>query len=153
MSWKGCLEEFSAIKITPDKQKATSLIETADARIKFIKKQKIDEKNCSFVLEAYYSSVVEYLHAILLAKGYKVKNHICLGYYIQEILKRDDLYRIFDINRKRRNAIVYYGQLIKLKTGKKAVEDVKKLIMNLKIYLTRGEKNAYKSASADTGAD
>ena len=48
--------------------------------------------NCNFIFEAYYSSVTEILHAILIKEGFKVKNHFCLGYYLRDVLGREDLF-------------------------------------------------------------
>jgi hypothetical protein len=52
------------------------------------------------------------LHALVITKGFKVENHICLGYYLRDVMKREDLYRIFDSCRKDRNSLVYYGNLL-----------------------------------------
>ncbi len=131
MSWKECNEEFSVITIKPDKEKAKSILETANARIKYANKDKIDKTNCSFIFESYYSALIEYLHSILIRTGFKAKNHICLGYYLRDVLKRDELYRIFDYSRKRRNNLMYYGKMLKFETAKKSIENVKILIKEL----------------------
>lgn len=78
-SWNDCLESNSSIKITPDKGKAKSLIETARERIEYSNRD-INEKNANYIFEGYYSSILEILHALVLMDGYKVNNHICLGY-------------------------------------------------------------------------
>lgn len=77
-SWKECLETCSSLRITPDKPKAKSLIETAKGRVQFLTEIEIKENNANYIYENYYSSVLEILHALLLLKGYKVGNHICL---------------------------------------------------------------------------
>lgn len=132
MTWKECLEEFNAINVKTDNSKMKSLIITAHARIAFFENQKINEQSCNFILEDYYSSVIEILHAILIKEGFKVKNHICLGFYLKDILKREELYRLFDTNRKRRNRLVYYGELVNFETAKKSITELKKLIFELK---------------------
>jgi len=65
-SWNDCTEENSAIKISPDKARAKSLIETADERIKVI--PRVNEKNCNFAFEDYYTSIMELLQALVIYK-------------------------------------------------------------------------------------
>src|SRR3989344_5608159 len=130
-SWGECLNYSSAIKITPDKEKAASLVETAQDRIKFSLK-KLSEKNANYVFEGYYSSILEMLHAIVVLEGYKVNNHICLGYYLRDVLKNDELFRFFDDCRFKRNSLVYYGKRMDFETAKDAIEKAKKLMNKLK---------------------
>ena len=133
-SWGECLNCSSAIKITPDKEKAASLIETAEERIKFSLRE-LNEKNANYVFEDYYSSILEMLHALILLKGYKVSNHICLGYYLRDVLKNDELFRLFDDCRYKRNSLVYYGKRMDFDTAKDAIEKAKKLIKELNIII------------------
>jgi len=135
MRWKDCLEDFNAIRVKKDEQRVKSLLITSDARIKYIQKQEINKLSCNFILENYYSSAVEILHAILIKAGFKVNNHICLGSYLKDILKKERLYRIFETNRKRRNGITYYGALVRFKTCKKSINELRKLISELKKFI------------------
>lgn len=139
-SWNDCLYLNSSIKITPDKEKAESLIETAKERIEYSNKD-IKEKNANYIFEDYYSSILEILHAIILSNGYKVNNHICLGYYIKDVMKRDDLFRIFDDCRFKRNSLVYYGKRMDFDTAKDVIEKAKRLFKELnKIILDKNKK-------------
>jgi len=65
-NWNDCLMSRSAKTITPDIKRAESLIETAKERIKLVKE--VDEKNCNFIFEDYYTSLVELLQAITFKK-------------------------------------------------------------------------------------
>ena len=130
-SWGECLDYSSAIKITPDKEKAASLAETAQDRIKFSLKR-LNEKNANYVFEGYYSSILEIIHAIVILDGYKVNNHICLGFYLRDALKNDELFRLFDDCRYKRNSLVYYGKRMNFETAKDTIEKAKKLIKELK---------------------
>ena len=130
-SWDECLNYSSAVKITPDKEKAASLIETAQDRIKFSIK-KLSEKNANYAFEGYYSSILEIIHAIVILDGYKVNNHICLGYYLRDVLKNDELFRLFDDCRFKRNSLVYYGNKMDFETAKDSIEKAKRLIKELK---------------------
>lgn len=60
-NWDDCIINESAKNITFDINRAESLIETANQRISLIKG--INEKNCNFVFEDYYTSIVELLQA------------------------------------------------------------------------------------------
>ena len=94
--FEDCLQSHASLKITPDSQKSKSLIETADERIKYISKD-IHDGNANFIFEDYYSSILEYLHSLALNDGYKISNHVCLGFYLKDFLKRSDLFILFEL--------------------------------------------------------
>jgi len=128
--WNECLESNSSIKITPDIQRAKSLLETSFERIKFINKD-LNENTANFMFEDYYTSILEMLEAIVLLNGYKVFNHVCLGFYLRDVLNRKELYMIFDDLRFKRNSLVYYGKRMGFEFANKAINDSKKLISDL----------------------
>jgi uncharacterized protein (UPF0332 family) len=130
-TWNECVINNTSLKITPDKAKAKSLVETAMQRIKFTEKKTPDSEELKFVYEDYYSSMIEIIHAILSIKGYKVMNHLCLGYYLRDILKKEKLYKEFDNARIKRNNIVYYGKNTSEIILKEDIENIKKLIKEL----------------------
>lgn len=133
-SWAECLYSNSAVKITQDKGKAKSLIETAEDRIKFSNKV-LNESTANYIFEDYYSSIVEIIHAFVLLRGYKVNNHICLGFFIRDVLNREDLFRIFDDCRFKRNSLTYYGKRMNFETAKDAIEKARKLVSEFKEIL------------------
>jgi len=128
-NWADCLTNKSAKTITPDIKRAESLIETAKERISLIKK--VNEKNCNFVFEDYYTSLLELLQAGTFKKGFNILNHLCLGYYLRDVLNRDDLYLLFDDLRYKRNSLTYYGSRMDFETAKQAIEKCKKIIKEL----------------------
>ena len=127
-SWNDCLINTSAKTTTPDIKRAESLRETANERINLIKE--VNEKNCNFIFEDYYTSLLELLQAVTFKKGFNILNHLCLGYYLRDILKRGDLYVIFDDLRYKRNALTYYGSRMDYETAKQAIEKCKKWSRN-----------------------
>jgi len=129
VSWGDCLINKKAITITPNIKRAESLIETANERISLVKE--INERNCNFVFEDYYTSLLEILQAIVLKKGFNILNHICLGYYLRDVMKREDLYLLFDSMRYKRNSLTYYGYRMDSETAKQAIEKCKKIIKEL----------------------
>jgi len=80
------------------------------------------------VFEDYYTSLLELLQAITFKRGFNVLNHVCLGYYLKDVLKRKDLYIIFDDLRYKRNSLTYYGSRMDYETAKQAIERCKKII-------------------------
>src|SRR3989344_3534583 len=94
-SWNDCIYSNSALKITPDKEKAKSLIETAEDRIKYSIRD-LNEKTANYIFEDYYSSVLELAQALVLLYGYKINNHVCLGFFLRDVLEKENLFRLFD---------------------------------------------------------
>ncbi len=72
---------------------------------------------------------------ITIIQGYKIDNHICLRYYIREILKREDLFRLFDDVRQKRNGIAYYGKRMNCENAKESIRKTKTLITELEKYI------------------
>ena len=128
-SWRDCIESGSASKVLPDKERAISLIETAGERIKLV--EDVNERNCNFVFEDYYTSLLELLQAMTFKNGYNILNHICLGLYLRDVLKREDLYLLFDDVRFKRNSLTYYGNRMDYGTAKQAIEKCKRIIKGL----------------------
>ena len=128
-NWNDCLLNRSAKTITPDIKRAESLIETAEERINLVKE--VNKKNCNFIFEDYYTSLIELLQAITFKKGFNILNHVCLGYYLRDVLKREDLYILFDDLRYKRNSLTYYGNRMDYETAKQAIEKCKKIIKEL----------------------
>lgn len=75
------------------------------------------------------------LHALIISKGYKVNNHICIGFYVRDVMKKEDLFRVFDDLRYKRNSLTYCGKRMDFDTGKKAIKDAKELINKIKEIL------------------
>ncbi|MDO8643048.1 MAG: hypothetical protein Q7R76_05735 [Candidatus Woesearchaeota archaeon] len=130
-TWEECIESNASLQGTPDRPKVTSLIDTAAGRVQFLTETGIKESNANYVFENYYSSVLELMHALVLLYGYKVGNHICLGYYLRDILQRHDLFRLFDGCRSKRNSLIYHGRKMDYETAKYAIEKAKQLIVEL----------------------
>lgn len=77
-------------------------------------------------------SLLEIIHAVVLRKGWKVENHVCLGFYLRDIVKRVELFRVFDDARYKRNGLIYYGKKIDFDIAKETIIKVKNIIKELK---------------------
>lgn len=134
-TWEECLESSASLKVTPNKAKVKSLIDTATGRMQFLAETNIKESNANYIFESYYSSVLELMHALVLLYGYKVGNHICLGYYLRDILQKQELFRLFDDCRFKRNSLVYYGKKMDFESAKCGIEKCRNLIADLNKFL------------------
>ena len=130
-SWDECIDEHSSITVSPDKAKARSLIDIARGRIDFISKNKATSETANYIFEAHYTSVLEILKAIVALGASKVSNHICLGFYLRDVLDRNELYRLFDDCRSKRNGFVYYGRTMNYETAKQVIEKCNLLFKEL----------------------
>jgi uncharacterized protein (UPF0332 family) len=133
-SFGDCLSLKKAIRITPDIEKAKSLREVAVERIKASSRE-LTEQNANFVFEDYYSSILELVHCLTLIDGYNISNHICLGYYLRDVLKRDELFRAYDDLRYKRNSLTYYGKKMDFETAKSAITRSKTLFRELQALI------------------
>ena len=139
-SWNDCIYSNSAVKITPDKEKAKSLIETAEDRIKFLIRS-LNEKTANYIFEDYYSSILELAQALVILDGYKINNHVCLGFFLRDVLEKENLFRLFDDCRYKRNSLVYYGKRMDFETAKDAIEKAKRLMNKLNSIIYEKLKN------------
>ena len=134
-------DSTSSLKISHDPAKARSLVDTAKGRIEFLKSTSLAENNANYIFEGYYSSALEMLHALVLQEGYKVSNHLCLGYYLRDVLEKDHLFMVFDDCRYKRNSLVYYGRKMDFETAKIAIEKCLRLIKEIDLLLKEGKKS------------
>ena len=107
------------------------MVKTAKHRIAFLERFRLNEGNANFVFEGYYTSTAEILHAILLSIGFEVRNHICLCFYLRDVLGQDALLRAFDDCRYKRNGLVYYGEEMDFAVAEQAVGAIRRLAGSL----------------------
>lgn len=99
-------------RITPDKERAKSLLEQSKDRIeimKFIPRDRVYK-----IVEDYYEIIKELLTAIMYLDGYKTLSHVKLIEYFAENytdLSQAEI-KIIDSMRKSRHGIVYYAEKV-----------------------------------------
>jgi hypothetical protein len=140
-SWNDCLEKNMSLNARKDMLKSKSLIETALHRIAYVNKD-LNENTANYIFEDYYTSIVELLEAMAIVQGYKVLNHVCLGFFLRDVMKKDSLFRIFDELRYKRNSLVYYGKRMQFEEAKMAIEKSKRAAEELRKLTGDSEKNA-----------
>jgi len=139
-NWEDCLIHKTARKINKDIPRSRFLKRTATERTNFLQNLEITEEGINFIFEGYYTSIIELIQAITLLDGYNIINHICLGYYLRDILKEENLFRIFNGLRYKRNSIIYYGKLMKFEIADLSTKQAKTLIKKLK-YIILSKQN------------
>jgi len=60
-----------------------------------------------------------------------------VGFYLRDVLKRKDLFLIFNDLRYKRNSLTYYGRKMDFETAKKTIEECKFLMKEIE----KGIKN------------
>ena len=133
MSWRECEKKFIR-KVSVDKSKIKSLIETAGAREKFVDSVKVDDSNASFVFENYYEIIKELLIALMLSKGLRSKNHQCLFTFFNKEFGYDAEVTLIKQMNFLRNRLEYYGELVEFsyyKENYKSFKDIIKLLFRL----------------------
>ncbi len=128
--------EDNLIKITPDKEKAKSILKMVDTTLDMIKNIDIS-KFSSNVTKEYYDVIRELLSVILLFDGYKTYGenaHKKLIEYIQENYKELTEYEISLLNdlRIKRNKIAYDGFFINKDYIERKIPDIQSIIQKLK---------------------
>ncbi len=133
--WEKSIEDGKVLKISPNQERAKSLITSSLKLLKIIEKLKLNKENGFFILTNYYDIVLESLHALLYKKGYQALDHLSIGYYIKDVLNNQEFFNIFDKYRKTRNKILYYGRNIDFETAKQGIKDLKRLYQFVKNLL------------------
>jgi hypothetical protein len=136
------------IRITPDKERARSLLDTVSVRLDAIKlMQKADSRKFSSkIVEEYYESVLELITAIMSIDGFKTRSdaagsHIAAIEYLHENYKEleENEIGLIDDLRKKRTGITYYGRHVKedyIQLNKSGIESIIEkltLIVNKKL--------------------
>ena len=83
MNWDICKKEYIR-EVSIDKDKISSILKMCFVRLKFAKKQEINDETASLITEDYYETIKELLTALLLKNGLKSNNHECLISYFKK---------------------------------------------------------------------
>ena len=124
------------IKITPDKEKARSILKMVDSTLSMIKSINMEEFS-SNVTKEYYDVIRELITVVLLLDGYKTYGegaHKKLIEYLNETYKNFSEYEIqlIDELRNTRNRIAYDGFFVEVDYIKRKSKDIQEIIKKLK---------------------
>ncbi|MBI5392321.1 hypothetical protein HZA96_00495 [Candidatus Woesearchaeota archaeon] len=128
--------EEGIIKITPDKEKAKSILKMVDATIEMIKVIDI-AKFSSHITKEYYDVIRELISIVLLLDGYKTYGegvHKRLIEYIKAKYHEFNEYEVLLIDDLRitRNKIAYDGFFVDKEYIERKIKDINKIIIKLK---------------------
>ena len=115
MDWKECLNNKTAKEINIDRGLISSLIKTSNNKLQSQKKLYMDEVTANSKISLTYDSLRELLEALAIKNRYKIYNHECYTSFLKEVIKNSNLGDEFDVIRKIRNDINYYGKEINMK--------------------------------------
>lgn len=137
--------EEGLIKITPNKEKAQSILKMVDTTIEMIKVIDVS-KFSSNVTKEYYDVIRELLSVILLLDGYKTYGegaHKKLIEYIQSNYKEFNEYEIslLDDLRIKRNKIAYDGFFVDKDYIERRINDIQKIIEKMKEIIKEKSHN------------
>lgn len=134
MDWELCQNEHVR-KVEADHSKINSILKMSSVRLKFIKKQEIDEETASIIAEDYYEIIKELLTALLLKNGLKSNNHECLiSFFKKNYLQYEYETGLIHELKGVRNKISYEGVFVEkgyLIKNKLEFEHIIKLIIGL----------------------
>lgn len=133
--------EEDLIKITPDKQKAESILKMVKTTLEMLKSIDAD-KFSSNVTKEYYDIIRELMTIILLLDGYKTFGdgaHKRLVEYIGKNYKDFTNYEILLIDDLRitRNKITYDGFFVQSDYIERKIKDIQKIIDKLNIIIKK----------------
>ena len=128
---------MNLIKITPDNEKAKSIIKMVsliEERIKIQDKDKL----AALIVADYYEVIKELITALLLTEGYKTLSHKDLIDYLKDYKEFNNFeLAILDDLRVLRNRIAYDGFFVESSYLKRNKENIKKIIDKLKGLLNK----------------
>jgi len=127
------------IKITPDGEKAKSMLRMVSLIEERILSQKDKTKMTSLIIADYYEIIKELITAILLIDGYKTLSHKDLVDYLKEKCPEFSAYEIsfLDDLRVLRNRIAYEGFFIEPSYLVRNESQLKDIINKLKVILDK----------------
>ena len=123
------------IRITPDKEKAKSILKMTDTTLKMIKEINID-KFSSNITKEYYEIIRELMTIILLLDGYKTYgegSHKKLIEYLELNYREFDKSEIYFIDdlRNIRNKIAYDGFFVEINYILNNIKNIQRIIEKL----------------------
>lgn len=129
------INEGYAKIIIPDKIRAKSLLKSAEEAIYSAQKIPLEENTFKSIVRELYEGLRQYCEALGYTRGYKFLSHEAITYFLEDILNEKQLSFRFERYRKVRNGINYYGDYVKQETVKEALEEIPKIITELKKHM------------------
>ena len=133
MKFADYTKQKKVIKGTPDPQKAKALLKMYPKSIATA--ERMGDKDANAIMTMSYSALRQVLEAMALVEGYHVYSHEAFTQYLIE-KGEDECAVLFDIFRKRRNGVEYYGKPVSAAVAKTSLAQIKIICTKLvKKYL------------------
>lgn len=126
MDWRECIEKDIVKETSTNTHKIRSLKEIASLKRKSA--NTLPQEHHISIITLLYDSLRETLEATALEKGYKIYNHECYRAFLQEILNEGHSAQQFDMIRKVRNGINYYGRKVRPEEAQEIITTIQQLI-------------------------
>ncbi len=126
MDFEECVKKEIIKDIILDKYKINSIKEIAKEKIRSA--NYLPKKHHIAKISLLYDSLRGYLEALALQEGYKIYNHQCYTAFIKEILKKSREGDLFDMLRRTRNNINYYGVHLEFAESEEIIKQLQQLI-------------------------
>lgn len=126
--WKGCCDRLTAKPIKPDLDMIKSLRKSSKNKLESENKLEMSDITASSKLSLAYDSLRELLEALSVKNGYKIYNHECYTAFLKEVIGKSETADEFDVIRKVRNVVNYYGKDISAEEAGKIIRKIKELI-------------------------
>ncbi|MFP4118574.1 MAG: hypothetical protein ACLFTH_00810 [Candidatus Woesearchaeota archaeon] len=117
---------------TPDKAKATSLLEDANNKFGTANSIKLTKNSASSIITLHYDAIREQLAAIASREGFKINNHECYKAFIHTMLKKPKIAVQFDKARRIRNRINYYGSALQEEKAREVIISMRETYENIR---------------------
>ncbi|MBU1051266.1 MAG: hypothetical protein KJ718_01790 [Nanoarchaeota archaeon] len=139
MDFESSVKAGYARVIVKNKNRAKSLVKSAEQAIETAKLIPLKENSLKSVLRELYEGLRQYCEAIGFVKGYKFESHEVVTYFLRDVLKEDKISGKFDRYRKLRHGVNYYGNEIDVSTVKDVLAEVPEMLNILKKHLEKDE--------------
>lgn len=137
-NWFSCIKQGLTKEIKLDRMLLSYLLEAAKRREETARMLPLTEVTKETVISLFYDVLRELLEALALQRGYKIYNHECYTYFLQEIIKDRYLAAEFNIVRLLRNRINYYGGKILMQDATRIITQIEELIKRVRLHLRHG---------------
>ncbi|MEA3329907.1 MAG: hypothetical protein U9Q06_04135 [Nanoarchaeota archaeon] len=131
MNFKEFIKKGIVRSTSPNIPLVKSLIKMSENDLKFLKTLKVNKLSSRKLMTDYYDILRLNLEAISIMKGYKIYSHKALTYLLKE-MNEEILASKFDMFRKIRNKINYYGTNIDIEETNENIKEILQMIKFLK---------------------
>jgi hypothetical protein len=137
MDWNECQKARLVKSVSPDADFVMSLQQSAEHKQQSQLLLPMQSVTAASKVSLAYDALREKLEALSIKHGWKVLNHECYCAFLKEQMHESDIADVFDVLRKLRNDVNYYGKEISTDDANKAVNQLLSLTKKVDVLLKR----------------